>query len=544
MFKRRLNFYYIILISISLLITGFIIAGISEKSLKKQVESELRANAGAASFILENNESVDFDAFADDFSKKLNSYISADNHIRVTVVTPDGVVVGDSSADIDSMDNHRLRPEIIDAARTGTGLSERKSDTTGIDYMYFAVLLSSGNILRLSISLDYIKSISSTIYLSTLLAIFLSLLVASVIGFRLSKSFADPISKLSEHSAEISKGNYSHRIPHFPRKDELSVLIESYNKMTEDLEKAFSETSDRNRELSTLLNAINDGIIAVGHNYKILFANKRINSFPGFEMVESGGNINLVKNSAVLNLVGEALQGKTSINREITTYTLMLSCNASYFELDDGPGVIISIQDITRIKQLEKIRYEFVSNVTHELNTPLTSIKGFIETLKDGAIGDSRTAMKFLNIIEIESERLGNLINDILTLSSIENETTATARELVNIRAVANDALILLSNSISEKSLKVDNMIDGNASILADSDRIKQLFINLLDNAVKYNINGGSISLTTEIKGGMVEIHIKDTGIGIDATHLHRLFERFYRVDKGRSRELGGTGLG
>ena len=202
------------------------------------------------------------------------------------------------------------------------------------------------------------------------------------------------------------------------------------------------------------------------------------------------------------------------------------------------------MQDITRLKRLERIRYEFVSNVTHELNTPLTSIKGFIETLKDGAIKDTAAAMQFLNIIDIESERLSNLISDILTLSSIENDTLISTRERVDLRKISNDALLLLGKNIVENSITVINEIPQDCMVIADSDRIKQLFINLLDNAIKYNRTGGSITLYTKDDANFIEIHISDTGIGIEKKHFDRLFERFYRVDKGRSREMGGTGLG
>ena len=204
--------------------------------------------------------------------------------------------------------------------------------------------------------------------------------------------------------------------------------------MTEKLETAFNEISDNNNELNTLLNAINEGIIAVSSDNTILFANKRINEFSGFSLIKSGGSINLIKSSAILELIEDTMKQEKSIERDIINRDSIFTCFSSFLLLDKRKGVILSMQDVTHIKKLEKLRYEFVSNVTHELNTPLTSIKGFIETLKDGAINDNYTAMQFLNIIEIESERLSNLINDILTLSSIENETVLSRTEDVDIR--------------------------------------------------------------------------------------------------------------
>lgn len=544
MFKRKLYLYFFILITLSLLISGFVIARISVNRYKMQVEDELRTIAGAAVFFLESTEIIDYDSFAEDLARGLNKHLDELHSLRITVIQGDGTVLGDSSADSESMENHRLRPEVIDAEKYGVGISTRRSSTTDIDYMYLAVKTENGNYLRVSVALSYINSITGSIYSWTALIIILSLILAAIIGYSLSRGFIKPVEMLTNHSVEVSNGNFSHRIPHEPKGDELSKLIESFNETTATLDGTFSELNNRNNELRTLLNAINDGIIAVNSDNLILFANKRINEFPGFELVSSGGGINLIKSSAVLNLIETTMNEEKSIQREISIKDFIFNCYSSYFVLDDGKGVIVSMQDITRLKRLERIRYEFVSNVTHELNTPLTSIKGFIETLKDGAIKDTAAAMQFLNIIDIESERLSNLISDILTLSSIENDTLISTRERVDLRKISNDALLLLGKNIVENSITVINEIPQDCMVIADSDRIKQLFINLLDNAIKYNRTGGSITLYTKDDANFIEIHVRDTGIGIEKKHFDRLFERFYRVDKGRSREMGGTGLG
>jgi len=544
MFRRKLYTYFFILITAALIISGVVIARISTDRYKKQVEIELKTSAGAAVYFIDNSQISDYDLFADEFSKKLNSYVEKEQTLRVTIIRNDGVVLGDSVADISTMDNHRLRPEVITAEKNGIGMETRRSDTTDIDYMYLAVRASEGHIVRVSVALAYLNTITGSIYASTFIAILVSLLFAALIGYRISERFTEPIALLTEHSNEVSNGNLSHRIPYNPSNDELGRLSNAFNDTTAALESAFNEISDRINELSTLLNAINDGIIAVSSENNILFANKRINGFPGFELIKSGGNINLIKSSAVLELIEDTMKDEVSIQREIIRKDNIYSCFSSYFTLDEGKGVIISMQDVSRIKKLERLRYEFVSNVTHELNTPLTSIKGFIETLKEGAINDPATATQFLNIIEIESERLSNLINDILTLSSIENDTVISHKEDVEIRSVANDALLLLSRKINDKSISASNDIPSNIFISADPDRIKQLFINLIDNAVKYNKANGSVELYLKKNPSTLEIHVKDTGIGIDESHIERLFERFYRVDKGRSREMGGTGLG
>ncbi|MBN1623251.1 MAG: HAMP domain-containing protein [Clostridia bacterium] len=544
MFKKKLYSYFFFIITISLLISGLIISRISVTKYKSQVEEELRSHAGTLMYYLEENDITDFDVFATELNNRINTFTDDDHDIRLTIISEDGIVLGDSAASIDDMDNHSQRPEIIKAKNEGIGIETRRSDTTGINYMYLAVKMDSGGFLRVSVALSYINSITGSIYKSIFITILISLLLAAFIGVRFTRKFIKPIELLTEHSNEVSAGNLFHRIPFEPRNDELSDLVESFNKTTETLETAFNEISYKNNELNTLLNAINDGIIAVSSDNTILFANNRINEFPGFELIKSGAKINLIKSSGVLNLIEETMTKEESVHRDLISKNAIYSCFSSYFTLEDGKGVIISMQDITKIRKLEKIRYDFVSNVTHELNTPLTSIKGFIETLKEGAIKDTDTAMQFLNIIDIESDRLSNLINDILTLSSIENDTVLTVNERVQVCSVANDALILLNKKIQEKNINVSNEIPPGIYLNADPDRIKQMFINLIDNAVKYNIQGGSIELYLKKSDKYIEIHIKDTGIGIARSHIERLFERFYRVDKGRSREMGGTGLG
>jgi two-component system phosphate regulon sensor histidine kinase PhoR len=544
MFKRKLYSYFFFIITVSLLISGLIIARISVTKYKSQVEEELRSHVGTVIYYLEKNDITDYDAFVIELSTRINTFTNDEHDIRLTIISENGIVLGDSAASIDDMDNHRQRPEIIEAQREGIGIETRRSDTTGIEYMYLAVKMDSGGYLRVSVALSYLNSITGSIYKSIFLTILISLLLAAFIGVRFTRKFIKPIELLTEHSNEVSAGNLSHRIPYEPRNDELSGLVESFNKTTETLETAFNEISNKNNELNTLLNAINDGIIAVSSDNTILFANDRINEFPGFELIRRGATINLIKSSGILNLIEETMNKEESIHRDLISKNSIYSCFSSYFTLEDGKGVIISMQDITKIRKLEKIRYDFVSNVTHELNTPLTSIKGFIETLKDGAIKNPDTAMQFLNIIEIESDRLSNLINDILTLSSIENDTVLTTKERVQVCSVANDALILLNKKIQDKKINVSNEIPADIYLNADPDRIKQMFINLIDNAVKYNVPGGSIDIYLKNLDNFIEIHIKDTGIGIESSHIERLFERFYRVDKGRSREMGGTGLG
>jgi two-component system phosphate regulon sensor histidine kinase PhoR len=207
-------------------------------------------------------------------------------------------------------------------------------------------------------------------------------------------------------------------------------------------------------------------------------------------------------------------------------------------------GAILTIQDITNIKKLEQIRTEFVSNVTHELKTPLTSIRGFVETLRNGAFEDKNVAEKFLQIIDIEAERLYMLISDILQLSEIENRTVDENIKPHDLKLLMEQILPILNEAASKKNIKITCDIECGLKLRANSDRIKQLMINLIDNAIKYNKESGSVNIRVCRSEGRLIIRVSDIGIGIPAEHIPRIFERFYRVDKGRSRSMGGTGLG
>jgi two-component system phosphate regulon sensor histidine kinase PhoR len=202
------------------------------------------------------------------------------------------------------------------------------------------------------------------------------------------------------------------------------------------------------------------------------------------------------------------------------------------------------IQDITKVRKLEQLRTEFVSNVTHELKTPITSIRGFIETLKNGSINNEKVAIRFLEIIDIESERLYALINDILQLSEIETKYQDTDLERLSLKSAVDDVFEVLQNIAGEKNIQLENKVDEKVLIKANRNRMKQLILNLVDNGIKYNVQNGSVTVDAYRDKGKVIISVKDTGIGIPSEHIARIFERFYRVDKGRSRDMGGTGLG
>lgn len=301
--------------------------------------------------------------------------------------------------------------------------------------------------------------------------------------------------------------------------------------------------------LELIINKLPDGVVAIDENLKILIVNPFAKEILGLEKDYLNKNIyELIKDESICNLIEKTIHENYLFSEEfslnnhakkvlkITTIPIKFNNNTK--------GAILLIQDITEIKNLQKIGDEFVSNVTHELKTPLTSIRGFIETLKNGALNDPEVAYKFLDIIDIEADRLSLLINDILTLSEIETMKQDIDITVVLLHEVVNDVLNILQSQADKKNITINTDIEPGLKIQANKNRIMQLILNLVDNSIKYSPEGSWVLIKAYCSGPKTIISVKDSGIEIPPEHLSRIFERFYRVDKGRSRSLGGTGLG
>ncbi|MEN8907786.1 MAG: ATP-binding protein [Clostridiales bacterium] len=332
-------------------------------------------------------------------------------------------------------------------------------------------------------------------------------------------------------------------------------MAESNNKKATKRKKTISELKSENIKVESIMNSMINGIIALDSNYSISLMNTKAYELFGINQSDKliGKNIiEVIRNVQINKLIRKTIKDNVPQINEVfigaphnitlSVYTSPIKSNS---KSKNNIGGIIFLHDITDIKKLEKIRSEFVSNVTHELKTPLTSIKGFIETLRNGAIENKSVANKFLEIIDIESERLYTLINDILQLSEIETIKSEIETTNCNLNTIVENVISVLAGTASKKKIKIIyDSKEENTNILVNKDRIKQMLINLVDNAIKYNSENGKIIISTKIDSGKVILSIKDTGIGIPVEHQNRIFERFYRVDKGRSRNAGGTGLG
>ncbi len=474
---------------------------------------------------------------------------------RVTFIREDGVVLGDSQTDSRKMENHSDRKEIQDALKNGTGSAERASATLGVPFLYHAEHFPERHlVIRLAMPLHALQSIKAGILRTAAAGVAGSVLLTVVLAYVLSRYVTSPVIRLSRQLSAMSETEYSKRL-RTPDEAELGTLTQNVNVMAERLERSIRDLRDRNAKVDTIINSLQNGLVAVDQDMRLIMANPVV--FGMFGMKEQAGAIGLplvevFRNRALLDMLETTVSSNTEQKREIITYDSgkrILEVHVCPIKPMEGStrntGALAHVVDVTGVRKLEDMRSEFVSNVTHELKTPLTSIRGFVETLRSGALQDEAVASRFLDIIDIEADRLSMLINDILSLSEIEGTKQELSISLFPLAPLTAEVVAILTVAASERDVRVEVDIPAELEMTANRNRIKQLLINLLDNAIKYNREGGSVHIGAETDPeGKTVIRVSDTGIGIPEPYTERIFERFYRVDKGRARAQGGTGLG
>jgi two-component system phosphate regulon sensor histidine kinase PhoR len=350
-------------------------------------------------------------------------------------------------------------------------------------------------------------------------------------------------------SQKFSKGDFSRRIIK-TSKDEIGELANTLNKMAEDLEGKIKEIKAQNQKLAAIFDSMIEGVIIVDKTSRIISINPTIEKIFGVSRKEAEGRFFLeaIRNNSIYEIINNVLNEGKSLSAEID---LVLPVYKT-FEVNATPisennivgGCLVVIHDITEIRRLETIRSDFVANVSHELKTPLTSIKGFVETLLEGALDDKENNRNFLKIIQSHTARLDNLVDDLLSLSHLESKEIILKKTKFHLRQLTEEVISGFKSQLKNKNIEIKDELSASVSLAADKNRIEQVITNLIDNAIKFNKEKGFIRIYAEEKNGRVKITIEDSGIGIPQKDIPRIFERFYRVDKARSRELGGTGLG
>lgn len=553
--KTKIFKYYLVLIVVVLITTVIFTTHLSKKYYKAEVENKLESIGLSIEYSLLQTDAssrIDYDKLAKDFAANYNQNItSTNNNLRVTFIDHSGRVLGDSEADYTTMENHTSRKEVQMALYGDIGKDYRSSITLRADLLYMAIPIEQLDlIVRISIPLAKLRIIDAMSWFYSMLIVLSALAISAIVSSRIAGTVIQPLNDIINASKEISKGNYSKSIS-VTSKDEVGQLALQFNEMASKLNKTVYDLNNKKIEVESIVQSITYGIAAVDNKKKILMINPAAFEVFGLDTNTSvTGDIfsEHIRNNRVNLLLKDSMEQNRPLECEIKLGEKELLIKTSPIRSNNGKidnsGWIISIQDITIVRKLEHLRTEFVSNVTHELKTPITSIRGFVETLKSGAINNKDVSLRFLDIIDIEAERLHELINDILSLSEIETKLSDTDLESVDLKFLVDSVFEFLQNIANEKSIVFINNISDKIFIKANRNRIKQLILNLVDNAVKYNITNGSVTVNAQNIGGKVVIHVKDTGIGIPKEHTARIFERFYRVDKSRSRDMGGTGLG
>ncbi len=526
--------FLIVIIIVSLLTVVYL-----DRSYKKDVREQLLNIAEVTeSFMLyeENNKPALYS-------------IDKAQDARITIIDFNGKVVFDTRANADELENHADRPEVILALKDGSASDIRRSNTLGTDMMYFAYRSDKlQQIIRVALLLDGVAAYSSSIWIPILSILLVAFLVCLGIALFVSRGVTQPIIQLQKETIKIAEGRFG-ELRSIRTGDEIEALSSALNQMADRLRRNIEAISENSSRLEAVLRAVPGGIIAVDNEMKVIMANPSARSmFAITDKPEGRYFLEVTQNRGLETVIREALQNTNVIERELnisrgmdTLYLQVFA--ASIFSEGKGYGVILLVQDITHLRKLENLRKDFVANVTHELKTPLTVIRGFVDTLKDPAMPRSDIA-RFLDIIALESERLTRLINDVLLLSEIEN-IAESPKTTIDLRDGVQEAVQLLEGAAHEKGLSfVVDIPDVSIEVAADNDRIKQLAINLIDNAVKYTPSGGRVHVSVSAEETMAVLRVEDSGIGIPEANIPRLFERFYRVDTSRSRSLGGTGLG
>jgi len=478
--------------------------------------------------------------------------LGADSGVRITLIRRDGVVLADSSVEpehVRDMQNHRNRPEVRAAFASGRGTNVRKSATTGNTYVYVARTLSGPGgdvmILRLAEPLEQLDALKTRLAAAMGLAILAAGIAILFTSLWLDRRLFEPVSRLIGGAQDLARGRVS-RVA-VPDEEELAALALALNRLAATSEQQLDAISRERDNLQEILASMSEGVLVVDRDGRAQMINPAfyqlfdlVGDFTGRPALE------IIRHPGFARLIEDTLRKRQTQSSQIVLpsperRTLLLTSAV----LSGGErGAVVAARDTTELTRVADMRRDFVANVSHELKTPLAAIRGYAETLRDGALDEPPTARRFTERILSQCRRLQELLDDLLILSRLEGMDAALDREPVDLDAVARRAVELLTPAAREKRVEIELQEEEVPAVQGDAGNLERLLLNLLDNAIKYNRPDGRITVRVGRDGGEALLEVSDTGIGIPAESIPRIFERFYRVDKGRAREEGGTGLG
>lgn len=499
---------------------------------EENIKKSLKINNELAMNLLETDVILDKSIYFKNFNK---------SDFRVTLIDVEGKVIYDSDTLPEDMDNHNQRKEIIEARKFGNGYSVRFSKSLKKTMMYYASSLKDGYVIRSSMPMEVVTGFEGKYLKYYLIVLIIVFSISVIFSSKLSYVIVKPIKDLEFITARIAKGKYDRRVC-INSNDEIGQLANTFNYMADRLQYTLRDSIEKQNKLQAILKSMDSGVIAVDRKNRVIIINPYAQKIFGVKKEIIGHNLmDCIRDYELEDIFKNNIEYK-EIKILWPEEKILKVRTADIISNKEHIGTVAVVQDITDIRRLENMRSQFVANVSHELKTPLTSIKGFAETLR--YVEDVKTREKFLGIIDDEAERLTRLISDILTLSDIEQNREVKVKEIINVNSAIKDVYNLMKNTADTKGIGVELTIKNSPKICGDKDRFKQMLINLIDNAIKYSESGDKVYIGSEIKEEKCIVWIEDTGSGISEEHIPRLFERFYRVDKARSRARGGTGLG
>jgi two-component system, OmpR family, phosphate regulon sensor histidine kinase PhoR len=552
-FSRRLAVAFCLTSLAVVFGTSFLVGRFFQKTLLDELTQSLTTTAATVEAQTDKTLFVRRDAAR---LEALSQFLSQRSGARISFIAADGVVLGDSAVRMEalgSLENHGDRPEVHTALSGARGGNVRQSHTTGERFVYVAVpSLLDGRVVGVVRGAYPLKKIEDKIARLRHQTIMLSvavLVIAFFIALWLASSLSRPVREMSEVAQRIAGGDYLSRVRH-EGADEHGRLGEALNFLAERVHRTVQELSHGKAQLSGILENMMEGVVALDAAGRVIAINPALARVFSLDAAGTRGKLFLevLRHHQLDQLVRGVFSDHKARVEEVRTFVpeerIFEAQAAPLHEGGEFAGALVVLHDITRLRQLEQVRRDFVANVSHELRTPLASIKGFAETLEMGALDDPKNARGFLESIVRQTDRMTALVEDLLDLTAIESGERAPVIEPVAVGDVLDDVVSSLRPQAGRKKIDiVVNVPRGLPPVAADRGQLRQIFVNLLENAVKFT-QAGSVTVTAAAAGDRLSVTVADTGVGIPAQDLGRIFERFYRVDKARSREMGGTGLG
>jgi len=542
--KNRIFFkllaVFLIVIAVTAVILDVMIGGAWESSLRTEVQRNLTQKT----LLFAHRVEIDRTHSLAEIAAQEGQAAGA----RATIIDASGKVLADSESNPATMENHATRKEFVAALGGKTGSNERRSATLGIPFLYVAAPVSGGAV-RLAYPLSDVEGVQAQVrrrlLWGSLLAAFFALLIAAVASIWTSRR----LERIVDVAARIERGDLRARVEDSPL-DEIGRVAAAIDKTAGQVERSFAAVRSSQRQLETLLNSMQDAVIAVSADGLVRWANQPMDRLVPQHTRLNAPVVETIRDPDFLATVKAATTTKEVKTARATSIVPGRAFDVTAAPLPDG-GIVAVLRDLTETERVEKTRRDFIANVSHELRTPLTSIQGYTETILDSITENSGSTREFLEIIRKNAARMSRLTEDLLTLARVESGETRFDPEPVPPVELLNDAEESFREiartqgvELQVADLNGSGSVESLPPVLADREAIHQVFSNLIDNAMKYGRGGGRIELGARAAQRGIEFYVRDFGAGISSEHLPRLFERFYRVDKARSRESGGTGLG